>query len=474
MNKTTFVLILFALLFSPLSRVYVQENKKPLWPNLANELWKINKGSYNKWPPNSAGEYFGSTAYTYEEYEDFWRHFLAQTPQITWGIRSYVSYALYYWFSPEARKNSSAGSCIPALEMIENFTEKGPAEMSRILLEHHKQDLQNFDLYFYLVSSCVRAAAENQNIHLRNVVVPRLRALVKKHDFLSPVAQNDKKKFPLLNTYRSAIYNIMAEAERENPELAKELGFPAPHENIWRKYRVIISDNNGLMPRAFEIIDGIFHHIPTDMHQLRLITVLEYLDDYRGTYAPYRMINIFKKNEGIHTENGFLKDVPPHHSDQFAIVVVHEINHNVDASWIDSQKQLSDKKKEIIKRAGRRSANYIRDLGDGFFENSPQEFFASISNIYFANTIRTLDLGQERCRKGFRTAMEHALFFVEVYSRGGDAAPTFVLDEHGTLTRGKDLKLKRNKDGDIVEVQAPNKKFFFTWSHGKLATCMSL
>ena len=74
-----------------------------------------------------------------------------------------------------------------------------------------------------------------------------------------------------------------------------------------------------------------------------------------------------------------------------------------------------------MEQAGPYTENYLRDCGYGFFQDAPQEFFASISNQYFASSEHTLQLGIERFNQGRAEPLNQFLFFADVYSQGSSS-----------------------------------------------------
>jgi YD repeat-containing protein len=98
----------------------------------------------------------------------------------------------------------------------------------------------------------------------------------------------------------------------------------------------------------------------------------------------------------------------------------------------------------------------------GLFAAAPQEFFASISNEWFTDSAKTLELGLVRFQSGLRHPLEQALFMAEVYSLGGDRTYLYALDTQGNLYRGE-ATLGRAPQGNIVLLQMPEGRYEFEW-----------
>ncbi len=97
---------------------------------------------------------------------------------------------------------------------------------------------------------------------------------------------------------------------------------------------------------------------------------------------------------------------------------------------------------------------------DGFFQEAPQEFFASISNQYFSHSEHTLRLGIERLNQGIAEPLNQFLFFAEVYSLGGDFTLFYALDTEGNLTR-TEVPAVRDSQGRIVELHTEGTLYTF-------------
>ena len=89
---------------------------------------------------------------------------------------------------------------------------------------------------------------------------------------------------------------------------------------------------------------------------------------------------------------------------------------------------------------------------------APQEIIAAqIGNQYFLSTVTQLQLGLSRSMQDNWVPLAWFLFNVELLSTGANRAPVYQ-----AVSRGKPeakvacAKIKRNKDGNIVELQIPS------------------
>jgi hypothetical protein len=86
-----------------------------------------------------------------------------------------------------------------------------------------------------------------------------------------------------------------------------------------------------------------------------------------------------------------------------------------------------------------------------FFQECPQEFFASISNQYFTDSWHTLDLALQRFDAGHKEPLNQFLFFADTYTNGGAFTKIYTLDVNGGLTVN-DARIGRDGNGRLVEI----------------------
>jgi hypothetical protein len=90
-------------------------------------------------------------------------------------------------------------------------------------------------------------------------------------------------------------------------------------------------------------------------------------------------------------------------------------------------------------------------LRRGYFTSHPQEFFASISNQYLANSAYTLVLALRRLERGWREPINQFLFFADVYSQGADSTLFFEQDRSCHYST-YEVPVGRNANGHIDRI----------------------
>ncbi|MDX1583018.1 MAG: hypothetical protein R3338_05385, partial [Thermoanaerobaculia bacterium] len=164
---------------------------------------------------------------------------------------------------------------------------------------------------------------------------------------------------------------------------------------------------------------------------------------------------------GEEDSNPFPDDVSPKQGDLFLSVLAHELNHIVDAYAVYLNPELRAREAELIAEAGCDPLNYLRSiLPECFFRDAPQEFFASIANIWFVDTVRTFDLAVVRFDQGRPSPLDQALFFAEVYSMGTDRTYFYRSDTTAKLDRTP-AYLGRDVAGRITSIAIDQKIWHF-------------
>jgi len=268
----------------------------------------------------------------------------------------------------------------------------------------------------------------------------------------------DLDKYPFAGVFQAQAHINLAEAldltNLVSNQIIEALGLTGIRKEIFYDYGVMVIDNHGLDETQLQVIKSILSSVPKELYDLRTISVNDFLwrtSNERLLVSSRFGVNIFGIGVGISQENGFPSDVSLMFSDVFSLVAVHELNHRVNVHYIDNNDRLRQRQETLLTQAGTNKKNYLRSMFDdpSFFQNAPQEFFASISNQYFANSEHTLLLGMQRYLQGTTEPLNQFLFFADVYSRGGLSTLFYTLDTAGNLTH-TDVPIVRDSEGRII------------------------
>lgn len=269
--------------------------------------------------------------------------------------------------------------------------------------------------------------------------------------------------------YRTWIENAPLDAVRA-ADIATIAAFPAAPEALLVEHGILLQDNTRSSVDQLAVVDRILDLVPSSLHDLAFISIRDYLEEpipagmksseyFAGSRSA---VNLFSLDVGAASENPFPNDVAPWLADIFTSVMAHELNHVVDALTISGSPTLSARRADLIAAAGSDPLSYLRSmLPPGFFVAAPQEFFASISNQWLANSVRVFELAAARFDAGRAEPFNQALFFAEVYSQGGLSTWLYEADINGQIER-TNAPLTRDVNGHIESIVAGDTAYHFT------------
>lgn len=225
---------------------------------------------------------------------------------------------------------------------------------------------------------------------------------------------------------------------------------------------VALFDNDRLTPAELDFVHTFLPLVPAGLTDLRALSAVDFLGSPPltiGLEGRPQGFNIYVSNAAF---NQFPDEVPPGTAIDTAVVIAHEMNHQVDALTIGRSPVLLQRMQRLIADAGDEQLNYLRSMIDtGFFTHNPQEFFASIANQWFVDSAKTLDLGLARFDAGRLDPINQALFFADVYSQGGDVTYFYEMDNALRISR-RAVPIHRNATGFIDEIEGSRGRYRFT------------
>ena len=379
---------------------------------------------------------------------------------------NYYGQPIFHTFYP----NIELQTIYQALSYIQTITDTHPSDLPSIL----QGDVSIRNKYIkanLLLATATKSLSQNSS--QRREIYDFYKNLINGHqEYFKRDIVYDKSTQSVMAWLRERIYRSFIDAlpltlERKN-EIALTIGLTGRYLDIWNDFTVLLLDNAGLNERQKSFIYVYLSLIPRELHNLRAISVIDNLGVLPPGTPEIQLwgkdggVNIFGIDIGSYIENSFPDDVSPGLVDAFSIVVAHEVNHVVDGFYIHNNELLRTRRENLIESAGINHMNYLRSmLSDGFFKQNPQEFFASISNQWFTNSSKTIELGLIRFDKGYRDPINQALFFAEVYSRGGKSTFFYNIDTEGHITR-REVPIIRDKNGHIRTIVIDKTVYNFT------------
>ena len=250
-------------------------------------------------------------------------------------------------------------------------------------------------------------------------------------------------------------------------EIGNTLGLSGRYLEIWNKYQMLLVDNSKLDEPQLKFTLEILDAIPSELQNLGRISFSDYLGNTNKIDLKWfsdNSVNSFSHLIGTAPENQFPNDVSAGVTSIFCSALAHEINHNVDSYYINGNTELSKRKAQLILQAGTNSANYCRGASpntyDDFFKNNPIEFFASLSNQWFTDSKKVLELGLVRFNKNYKEPINQFLFYADVYSLGSDSTIFYTNDINANFSFKK-IPIERDGLNHINKIIVDNSTYNF-------------
>lgn len=235
--------------------------------------------------------------------------------------------------------------------------------------------------------------------------------------------------------------------------VADALGMSGPRRDFLLSTGTVLADNNLADGPQIAVLKNLLTVVPNALYDLRQVSMRDFLGTSPEPIslggASYS-VNVFSDRVGTITENEFPSDSLPVQIDIFLVAAAHELNHIVDAYTVAPSPALSAQRTRLLSQAGTTDLEYLRStVGGAYFQSNPQEFFASISNEWFADSDAVFELALNRMNQGHRGPLSQALFFAEVYSQGNGQTWFYRGTISGSLTP-KRVQVRRDAQGRIV------------------------
>lgn len=275
-------------------------------------------------------------------------------------------------------------------------------------------------------------------------------------NFYARNASQDSANHPTATWLRERAWRTLRDSLEltgiRKKSLAELVRLCSRQRDIFIDFDLIVMDNCRLNPEQLDFLYRLIALVPSELHNLAAVSVVEFLGTPPSPIILEGLggqVNTFGVAIDKDQENQFPLDISAGNVPIFCSALVHEVNHVVDAVTIgwETNSPLAARRKQLIEDAGANDQNYLRGMAS-FFVAHPQEFFASISNQWFADTKKTLELAKLRADRGTMDPINQALFFADVYSRGQDFTYAYRIDPIGNIER-KTLPLVRDKEGRI-------------------------
>jgi uncharacterized protein (TIGR03437 family) len=423
---------------------------------------------------NTANSIIAKPIYTERHWRGFFEGYFSnrKSNMALWG---YLWYPTFAWFDDFTHYKLQYGLLELAKGRISAAFQNHPADLGQFLAAA-PADKDELNMW---LSFAWNLGARGSTLTDKDALYAWTKQLIAQHPqwlsaahYIDPVAQ------PFANAVRMQVHINLRDTLSLTPQIkddiAATLKLSGPRLHLWRSHSLLLHDNHFFHPAETTFIQNLYDAVPAGLVLPGNISV----NDAYGNVGATRLhidartaVNVFAVHVGGNGGNGFPAEVTPHDCDGFALVTIHEANHVVEGLTIGSNAALRARQTALIQDAGNDRMNYLRSIiEDGFFVRAPQEFFASISNMYVANTDLTFEVGRKRLQQmGRHQPVEQFLFFLDVYSRGTNFSRGYQVDTQARLT-AYDIPLQRDAQSRIRSLTLPSGSYEITYgANGKVS-----
>ncbi len=435
------------------------------------------------WVPasiDSANAIINKPEYNEHAWESFFTEYFTAKPY-TDGLESYLGYPVFWWFDETVHLKLQKGLIRPLIDVnvVPDWNTAiaggGTTFASDPLLSQTVYNSQRVLTWMGKQDTLSTFPAETLSIYNNLIDLVNVHPTVLRNS-----AMLDRTSQPHFGALRTQAHMAMLanapSSERTRAvftpavktEIAATLGLTGKHAEIWNDFTLLLCDNNMASDLQKQTIYQYLSLVPQELHNLATITINKFLgnsEDYQDRnydfLSRYGVVNIFETLIGVVIENSFPSDVEPGMVDGFTITVAHESNHVVDDVAVKGNPTLAARRQALLDAAGYDSQNFLRsDSGDGFFQDSPVEFIASIANQWFTDSCKTIELGLVRFDAGREDPINQALFFAEIYSQGGGSTFFYKINTSGQILR-EEIPVGRSIEGFIDDLIFDGNRYMF-------------
>jgi hypothetical protein len=367
----------------------------------------------------------------------FTRYF--RSHRLTEPLRVNLNYPLLFWGSNQ--RNLQIGFFDALLHHLSNFVQDHPAPEAINaacaadvpLMLHLVSMLRGFDYASHVQS---RLSPTEKAAHLAALVdVLETSGLA-----TAAYAHIDNALFPALNPIKTqmVLSPFVLAKHLDNWNALKELvRLSGNRAVLFQDYNVLLLDNAVFSEQHVGAVVAFFAALPRPVRQPIGITVWDFLGSPEtaqrvGFFSG--AINVFGFRVGQRASNAFPNDYPVVPTDTFLEVLAHEFGHSLGNVMSEPLVTLSARLNSI---AGRNHNNYLRSMfSDGFFQTYPQEFLASICNMYLTSSRDTFRYALQKYVEGNANQISQFCLLASIFSDSGQTH-FMRMNSYGEVTSEK-------------------------------------
>ena len=411
---------------------------------------------------------FVDTKYWVKLFNDFF-----EENKLTSSLWNYLQYPMFYWLGDEVNYKLQ-NSVLMSLQ-------KRLTSIQQINFDTKEEVFSSLKAFGAFIKFSFNNSKEDHYIY--RIAENYSKILINSHGVIFNFHHElNESEVNLFGDIKAQLYYILSSLSYIDYELYSgfidliKIDSESIEHEIFLDHRVLVYHNNFFSSKTLNLVNEVFQYVPAEYHNVVGFTHSGCITNPH-VFQSIGGFNVFgintNENNATNAENGFPNEVARFDSDLFYIVFVHELNHNVDAIKINTDNELVFHKNLLIENAGQNQKNYLRSVvDDSYFVENPQEFIASISNMYFTNSFKTFEVALKRAETGNFNPMDQFLFIARLYGSEsyinffnyGTTGPLFV----------DQIICNKNDDGYINSINIDGVEYNFTLDQNNLVTDINL
>lgn len=389
------------------------------------------------------------------------------THQLNRELAINLVYPVFHWRNNHL--NLQRGIAAAFIHQLETFYALPETKRDEIL-----KDRKNFTHYFYIHLSLhyIPEFSKELPVDEQNQIAGKLKSITLMN--MSYLAAKPGQSLDVWKNRQALriqqILTLVSFADKTGnlSLLDGVMGSTPRKEMIWRKWSAMCIDNGYFSDATMTKIEAFMRTLPKRFIWPRVVLCYDcFIPDRDTPVSIHRFrcranfFNTFQRQVGRKGPTQFPDDYAAVSTDMYMSVYIHELMHGVDSRFVEKNEKLRDHKKRLLQSAGNNRENYLRRMFEnGFFTRKPQEFIASISNMYFTSTMDTFVYSLQKAEKGNYNQISQFLFFASLFVEDGKINFYRITEEPDIKPEIYSVTVA---EGLITSIDTGTTRYRFTW-----------
>lgn len=389
------------------------------------------------------------------------------------ALRVNLGYAAFHWGNNHGPLQRAL-SAVSTRQLDDFFAGKDKDAINRVMAGDKQLHNHHFFMLCFLVDLLGSDKIDSDS---RQDVAERLFGMIETSRLCEPRYHHlPPERYPVINLLKGQLLLTSfsyAHACEKLDAFKSTLNARGTRKLLLERHGLLVIDNAHFDEPQLQAVLTYLDAIPSHLRRPIAVTCYDKLSGKLPGGAPVsvhefacstNVFNVFATRIGASPGNQFPADYRPVQTDGFMIVFAHEHNHGVDGRYISKDPALGAYRERLLERAGDSRVNYLRSMfDDGFFRQNPQEFVASIANMYFCSSEDTLLYALQRARAGNYNPLNQFLLIASAYS-DDESCLFYRIAPNGRTTVGRCPI--RKTDGIISAMTYRGKEMRFVSEEG--------